>query len=343
MAEQPEKIKFGEYKMNKKVVAITISIILFAAILQLDLGARVTSKIEGRVWDDETWEKLADVTVNLYYFTDWGRPIVTKIATTDERGKFIFNNLRLTKGYYFLQFQKVGYVDFPNGYLFNFLKKYQKYIELIKLKEGERRFVHARLKRGGTVKGTVYLKTLSGVNPIQNEDVQEHPRVDIDVNRKVKADEKDVFSSTWITYSEHLIKEDGTYFLNGLDPQNEYEIVFSYDGFFKHTVELEVSNPENFEINPIFDDTDKTGISVKVFVNNEVYYTDIHLRDILDTEYLSNFSLVNDRYIIKNAKPGCYYLSIFIPSIQTGTSSYISRMIPIEIVEGETTILDLNY
>jgi hypothetical protein len=45
--------------------------------------------------------------------------------------------------------------------------------------------------------------------------------------------------------------------------------------------------------------------------------------------------------VLKNAQPGSYNLSVFVFLIETET--YISKVIPVEIEEGKTKVLDLKY
>jgi hypothetical protein len=214
-------------------------------------------------------------------------------------------------------------------------------LKIIDLNEGEIRFVHVRLKRGASVKGTVYLKDLSGVSAIQQEDPGESPRVDVALYRKVKAEEQYIYSE-WIEYDGTLLDKDGRYFFNGLESKNTYELVFQYDGFFSHVERLEVTDTESFEINHTFDNTDKTGLSVKVFVNNQPRYANINLRDLSDSKYLGSFSLdENDRYVLKNVQPGRYNLSLFVFSDETEPT--IDKLIPVVIEEGKTKLLDLKY
>jgi hypothetical protein len=324
--------------MSRKIFSAFVLVILFFSLFIFDLDARISSRIKGRVVDEGTGETLVDVTVRLYYFRE-GRSFATKRTKSDINGVFVFDNLKKDK--YFLQFKKIGYVDFPNEYAFRHAKDYSKILKIINLNEGEIRFVHVRLKRGGSVKGTVYLKDLSGVSAIQQEDPGEPPRVDVTLNRKVKTEEKDIFSE-WIEYDGTLLEKDGTYSFNGLEPKNTYKIVFEYDGFFSHVETLEVLDTESFEIDHTFDNTDKTGISIKIFVNNEPRYAHIKLRDLSDSEYLGSFLLdENDRHVLKNAQPGSYNLSVFVFLIETET--YISKVIPVEIEEGKTKVLDLKY
>jgi 5-hydroxyisourate hydrolase-like protein (transthyretin family) len=324
--------------MKRKIFLGFVLVSLFFFLITFDLDARISSRIKGRVVDEETGEPLNDVTVYLYYFRE-GRSFATKSVKTNVNGLFVFDNLK--KDQYFLQFKKIGYADFPNEYAFIFAKDYSKILKIINLNEGEIRFVHVRLKRGGSVKGTVYLKDLSGVKAIKREDPKEHPRVEVNLYRKVKAEEHDIFSE-WIEYDGTLLEKDGTYSFNGLEPKNTYELVFEYPGFFSHVETLEVSGTESFEIDHTFDDTDKTGISVKVFVNNEPRYADIKLRDFSDSKYLGSFlQEENDRFVLKNAQPGRYNLSVFVFLNETKTS--IDKLIPIVIEEGKTKILDLKY
>jgi 5-hydroxyisourate hydrolase-like protein (transthyretin family) len=324
--------------MNRKIFLAFVLVSLFFFLFSFDLDARISSRIKGRVVDEETGEPLNEVTVDLYYFRE-GRSFATKSVKTDVKGLFVFDNLK--KDQYFLQFKKTGYVDFPNLYAFRYGKDYLKKLKIIDLNEGEIRFVHVRLKRGASVKGTVYLKDLSGVSAIQQEDPGESPRVDVALYRKVKAEEQYIYSE-WIEYDGTLLDKDGRYFFNGLESKNSYELVFQYDGFFSHVETLEVSGTESFEIDHTFDNTDKTGISVKVFVNNEPRYADIKLRDFSDSKYLGSFlQEENDRFVLKNAQPGRYNLSVFVLLIETETS--IDKLIPIVIEEGKTKMLDLKY
>lgn len=324
--------------MSRKIFSAFVLVILFFPMVTFDLDARISSRIKGRVVDEKTGKPLNEVTVRLFYFFE-GRSFATKRTKTDINGAFVFDNLKEHK--YFLQFKKRGYVDFPNEYAFRYAKDYSKILKIIDLNEGEIRFVHVRLKRGGSVKGTVYLKDISGVSAIQKEDPKEFPRVEVNLNRKVKAEEKDIFSE-WTEYDGTLLEKDGTYSFNGLEPKNTYELVFQYDGFFSHVETLEVLDTESFEIDHTFDNTDKTGISVKVFVNNEHRYAHIKLRDLSDSKYLGFFWLdENDRYVIKNVQPGRYNLSVFVLTIETETS--IDKLIPVVIEKGKTKFLDLKY
>jgi 5-hydroxyisourate hydrolase-like protein (transthyretin family) len=324
--------------MSRKIFLAFVLVSLLFFLFTFDLDAWISSRIKGRVVDEETGEPLNDVNVKLYYFRE-GRSFATKHTKTDVKGFFVFDNLK--KDQYFLQFKKTGYVDSPNEYAFCCAKDYSKILKIINLNEGEIRFVHVRLKRGGSVKGTVYLKDLSGVKAIQREDPKEHPRVEVKLHRKVKAEEHDIFSE-WIEYDGSLLEKDGTYSFNGLEPKNTYKLVFEYPCFFSHVETLEVLGTESFEIDHTFDDTDKTGISVKVFVNNEPRYAHINLRDLSDSEYLGFFlQEENDRFVLKNAQPGLYNLSVFIFLMESET--YISKLIPVKIEEGKTKILDLKY
>jgi hypothetical protein len=291
------------------------------------------------VVDEGTGETLVDVTVNLYYFLE-GRSFATKSTKTDVNGVFVFDHLRKDK--YFLQFKKTGYVDFPNEYAIRNTRDYSKILKIINLNEGEIRFIHVRLKRGASVKGTVYLKDLSGVSAIQQEDPKKCPRVAVTLNRKIKAEEHDIISHKWSIYGITLLEKDGTYSFNGLEPINTYELVFQYDGFFSHVETLDVQDTESIEIDHTFDNTDKTGLSVKVFVNNEPCYTNIKLHDLSYSEFLGFFLLdENDRYVLKNAQPGHYNLSFFI--FLAETESTIDKLIPVVIEEGKTIFLDLKY
>jgi 5-hydroxyisourate hydrolase-like protein (transthyretin family) len=324
--------------MSRNIFLAFVLVILFFCLFTFDLDARISSRIKGRVVDEETGEPLDEVTVRLYYFRE-GRSFATKRLKTDVNGAFVFDNLKQDQ--YFLQFIKIGYVDSPNEYVIRVEKNYSKNLKIIDLNEGEIRFVQAQLKRGASVKGTVYLKDISGVGALQQEDPGDSPRVDVFLYRKVKAEEKDIFSK-WVEYDITLLAKDGTYYLNGLEPKNTYKIVFHYPGFFSHVETLEVLDTEGFEIDHTFDNTDKTGLSIKVFVNNEPRYAHIKLRDLSDTEYLGSFlQEKNERFVLKNAKPGRYNLSVFVFLVETKTS--IDKLIPIVIEEGKNKILDLKY
>jgi hypothetical protein len=61
-----------------------------------------------------------------------------------------------------------------------------------------------------------------------------------------------------------------------------------------------------------------------------------------DSEYLGYFLLEeNDRFVLKNAKPGHYNLSVFV--LVPGTENYIDKLIPVVIEAGQTKFLDLKY
>jgi 5-hydroxyisourate hydrolase-like protein (transthyretin family) len=327
-----------EDKMSRKIFKVFVMIVLFFTIFTFDVDARITSRIRGRVVDEKTGESLEGVTVDLFYFLE-ERSFATKSTTTDAKGAFVFDNLKKHK--YFLQFMKIGYIDTPNEYDIIFARGNLKRVKMIDLNEGEIRFFHIRLKRGASVQGTVYLKDISGVSPLQQEDPGESPRVEVALYRKVKAEETDIFSK-WVEYDETLLAKDGTYYLNGLEPKNTYELVFQYDGFFSHVEMLDVLDTESFEIDHTFDNTDNTGISVKVFVNNEPRHAQITLRDMADSEYLGFFLLeTNDRYVIKNAKAGHYNLSVFVFLLETEPT--IDKLIPVVIEAGKTKFIDLKY
>ena len=325
--------------MKRKIFLVFVLANLFFFLSTFDLDAWIASRIKGRVVDEATGEPLNEVTVRLYCFRE-GRSFATKRTKTNAKGIFVFDDLKKDK--YFLQFKKNGYVGFPNEYAFIYTNDYSKILEIMNLNEGDIRFVLVQMKRGASVKGTVYLKDLSGVRAIQQEDPKNYPRVEVNLYRKVKAEEKDIFSLEWMEYEMKLLERDGTYFLNGLEPKNTYELVIAYPGFFSHVETLEVPGTESFEIDHTFDSTDKTGLSVKVFVDNEPHNADLKLRDMSDKKYLGTFLKdENGRHVLKNAQPGHYNLSVWVDLSEPET--YISKLIPIVIEEGKTLILDLKY
>ena len=324
--------------MIRKILSMFVLIILFFSMVTFDLDARISSRIKGRVVDEKTGDPLNEVTVQLYYFLE-ERSFATKLTKTDANGNFVFDNLK--KHEYFLQFKKTGYVEFPNEFRIRSSKAYSKTLKIIYLNEGEIRFLHVRLKRGASVKGTVYLKDISGVSAIQQEDPRESPRVEVELYQKVKTEEGDTISFKWLFLGSMLLDKDGTFSINGLEPENTYKIAIRYDGFFSHVETLDVHDPQNFEIDHTFDSTDKTGLSVKVFVNNEPCDASITLYDLSHNTYLGFLLEENDRYVLINALPGSYKLSIFV--FESEKNDYINRSIPVVIEKGKTTFIDLKY
>ena len=324
--------------MIRKIFSTFVMIILFFFLFSFDLDARISSRIKGQVMDEITGQPVSDVTVRLFFYLE-DRSFATKRTKTDTNGNFVFDNLK--KHGYFLQFKKTGYVEFPNEFRVSFSKEYAKTLKIIYLNEGEIRFVHVRLKRGASIKGTVYLKDLSGINAIQREDPREHPRVEVELNQKDKTEENDIMSVGWKFLGSTLLEKDGTYSFNGLEPENTYIIAFIYDGFFRHLETLEVQYPQNYEIDHTFDSTDKTGLSVKVFLNNESCDVSLTLYDLADNTYWGSLLEENDRYVLINALPGHYNLSIYI--FKSEKNDRINKLIPVVIEEGKTTFLDLKY
>ena len=324
--------------MKQKIFLISVLASLLLFLFTFDLDAWIASRIKGQVVDEATGEPLNEVTVRLYYIGEI-ECFPTKRTETGANGIYVFDNLK--KGRYFLQFKKKGYVDLPNENAFLFLDNLSKVVNIIELGEGDIRFVHVKMKRGASVKGTVYLKDLSGLRAIRQEDPKEHPRVEVTLHRKVKDEEPDKYSE-WTEYDRTLLEKDGTYFFNGLEPKNTFKIVFKYDGFFSHSEMLDVLKTESFEIDHIFDSTNKTGLSVKVFVNNEPRYAILKLRDLSDKEYLdSRLEEENDRFVLKNAEHGRYNLHVVVYSIDPAI--YINKLVPIVIEDGKTVIMDLKF
>jgi hypothetical protein len=54
--------------MNRKVFLAFVWMSLFFFLFTFDLDAWISSRIKGRVVDEETGEPLNEVTVDLYYF-----------------------------------------------------------------------------------------------------------------------------------------------------------------------------------------------------------------------------------------------------------------------------------
>ena len=324
--------------MNKKIVVIVTSIILFAVLLHLDLGARITGKIEGRVVDDETGSPIVDVFVELYIFME-RQSFVTQEVRTDSGGNFVFSGLNPRK--YFIGFKKEGYVGFPRQSDIYKSSDPTQVLQIIDLPEGERRFVNVRLKRGALIKGKVLLKDTEGIRPIPISDNSFDIKPIVRLYRELKPTEKSLYyTGSRVEYAISIPDSEGNYFLDGVEPGYLYELLFFHKGFANHSETIEVSNIEPIEIDHTFDETDETFLSVKVFVNNTPARGRLSLIELSTSLFLGNLIKENDRYILKNLKPGSYRLKI---SIRIPNNERIRETIPIEIERGKTKYLELKY
>ena len=100
--------------MNRKIFHAFVLVVLFFTLFTVDLDARISSRIKGRVVDEKTGETLTDVTVRLYYFLE-GRSFATKRTKTDVNGagRIILSNKKIVNYQLPMKTAKVCYSLFP--------------------------------------------------------------------------------------------------------------------------------------------------------------------------------------------------------------------------------------
>ncbi|MCP4154532.1 MAG: hypothetical protein GY757_42810 [bacterium] len=218
-------------------------------------------------------------------------------------------------------------------------KNPQKTLTLATIAEGERRFFDIKLRKGCLIKGTVYIKDQTGVRPLIPTDEFYPDNVEIYIVRIVTPEEKCVYPFKWVEYDEVFLDKKGNYSINGVMPLHSYSIWYTYKEYARHIKNLQVKNEHALEINHTFDDTDKSGISLKVLKDSERGHADIDVAQAPEWIIIGSLKLVNDRYIMKNMIPGTYklYLSVYLPD------KSINKVIPVKIEKGVTKFLDLNY
>ncbi|MCP4148631.1 MAG: carboxypeptidase-like regulatory domain-containing protein, partial [bacterium] len=215
----------------------------------------------------------------------------------------------------------------------------QKALNLATIAEGERRFFDIKLRKGCLIKGTVYIKDQTGVRPLIPTDEFYPDNVRIYLFRIVTPEEKDVYPFGEVEYDEVYLDKKGNYYINGVMPFHSYLISYLHQGFAIRYKSPEVKNLENLTINHTFDDTDKTGISVKIYTNNEPIHGSINMIKSLDGRGLGPLVLSDGRYILKNITPGNYQLLVSFYS----NDDYIGKQMQVKIENGFTKYLDLKY
>jgi hypothetical protein len=141
---------------------------------------------------------------------------------------------------------------------------FAKIFRVFDLKEGQIKHIRIKLEKGGTLKGVLYKKELSGVSIFKNKSMF--------LGRKKDADE--------YVFPEHVkelgnievkTNEKGEFEMTGLEPSDDYFIEFLEIGYRYPTFRnIKIRKNEVTNIDFTVDFTDQTGIKGVIKINGEI-------------------------------------------------------------------------
>jgi hypothetical protein len=321
----------------KKICYLVLIFLFLIVGSDFHIFALITSRVEGIVTDIDTGLAIADVEVHLVL--DYGIEPRKWRTKTDRNGYFKFDHQIYADGYY-IQCYKKGYIPFlPEYYRSVKDELFAKIFRVFDLKEGQIKHIRIKLERGGTLKGVLYKKELSGVTIFKN--------VSMFLGRKKDADEY-VFPGHVKELGNIEVKtnEKGEFEMTGLEPSDEYFIEFLEIGYRYPTFRnIKIRKNEVTNIDFTVDFTDQTGIKGVIKINGEIpQIGSVYLKIITNNNsdlLWSCRSYINDigEYSCFGLLPGKYEMDI---NLYYSEGKVTKRLI-VEIEQGKTKTLDLNY
>jgi hypothetical protein len=335
-------------KQIKPSIFFGLSFFISFFLLRIDLNCMIYSCIQGEVFEISSAAPIVDATVKLIrYNPDLKMFSSSKTINTDKSGKFIFN--KIAPGYYLVKVEKDGFVSTVPDYQLKVLygveiQNLEKAFPVIKIdKEGSIKYLKIMLKPGRTIKGKISGITKKGY----------FGRLKISVNLSRKTDEAEQIFNKDDEFGifKPYIYADGLYTFEGLEPRNDYKLVFEAEGFpIQRFYNIDVLTKDTAIIDCIFDSTDKTGIEGKVRINGKIPESfsislDYHSGGDEIPYYYYNYKNISSdnpdgEFSIYMITPGKYY--IFAHAFGENNQEY-EREIFVEVIKNETKTIDFNF
>jgi hypothetical protein len=319
-------------------VKIFLLILLAVGLFPGILFPGISSRVEGIVSDKDTDLPIAGVEVTL--ILDHGFETMEWKAKTDKNGYFRFDNQVYARGYY-LQCYKRGYIPFLPEYYQSVKKElFRKVYQTFNLKEGQIKHVRIKLEKGGTLKGVLYKKDLSGVSVFKNKSMF--------LGRKRSSDEH-LFPEhvTELGNIEVVTNERGEFEIDGLESSDEYFIEFLSFGYIYPTFRnIKIKKNEVTNIDFTVDLSNQTGVKGVIKINGEIP----HLGNVTMTPITpgnSNLLWVclsaineNGEYSCQGLPPGKYRMEILF---YYDEDSEMKKELIVIIEQGRTKTINFDF
>ena len=347
-----------------------ILVVLFLGICQFNLFSLITSRVEGTVVDKDTGAPIEGVKVVLRLRSGKLGDLVGE-TMTNKKGYFKFDDIRGNYEYYLLCFKK-GYIPFLPEYYRQWIKDeyFEEIYRVFKLDEGQIKHIKIKMEKGGILKARFYKKEASGVSIYKNisfslerkREPNEVFFIDLDTFfvLSVEIDNIGDIAPTVFIHpnktGEFEIKgftvevtQPGEYVVYGLEPLYDYNITFSEDGYRIPVIrDISIEKNEVTNIEYTVDLTNKTGIQGGITISGIPPRDGSIALDSLDPDtpdlYWSCRSELDKdgKYSCLGLLPGKYKMEIYVIA-QSPPDHDIRKDIIVEIEEGKTKILNLNY
>jgi hypothetical protein len=292
-----------------RFIKLLILIIFITGLFQMNISAKISSRIEGIVSDKDTGQPIEGVSVILYcsdnglnHFFDWE-------TKTDESGYFRFE-IEDIAGTFYVQCNKAGYVPFlPDYYRKNIKPEYiEEVFRLFNLKEGQIKHLKIELERGGTLTGKFYVKDSSGTYVLTNSGVF--------LNRLRDVDDTHLRDTKIFEILYNDVHNNGEMIINGLEPSDNYYMKIISDGYYSQTIEdISIVKNEANNISFTLDCIGKASVKGFLTINGEMVYSgSVNIanpeKDKFGRYNFCAYPLKNEKFFTLNAiPPGKYRLS----------------------------------
>ncbi len=325
-----------------------LTLIAYLLFLKVDLNSMVYGRIKGEVFADDSEIPIINATVKLiHYFPDSKRFSIKTSISTDKSGKFDFNDI--IPGYYLVKVEKDGYIPTIPDYKFNALygielENLKKAFQVVTINnEGSIKYLKIALKSGHTIKGKI-----SGITKTEYFG---RLAIKIILSRKTDESEKVFHKEGEFEIVKPFVNSDGLYCFAGLEPRNDYKLIFETEGFPRQYYNnIDIITKDTAIIDCIYNDSDKTGLKGKVKIFGKIprsftiilslnlggdenpYYWHKY-RNIPNSNFEGEFS-------ISMVSPGKYYIHVY--AFDENHQGY-EKVNLIEIKKDESMTIDFNF
>jgi hypothetical protein len=312
----------------------------------VNISAKISSRIEGIVSDKDTGEPIEGAKIILYSGSLSRANIFIRLmqweTATDSKGYYKFEINIPARGKWYLKCSKKGYIPFMPEHYYAYGKNelLPDIYRVFSLNEGLIKHFKIELEKGGTLKGKVFKKEVSGITPFSF--------VGGFLERKSNPDE-DLLEERKSGYEMAHIKadENGEFEIKSILPYDNYYVIFVIENYVNEIVEnVRIRKNESEVIEITIDLTNQTGIEgvIKIGENSAEGGRVLLIKDGLSSKITQKDGCVsipdkNGNYSCQGLNPGIYRMYI---STNVGDIEYEKDII-VEIKEGVTKILNIDF